>query len=268
MLAVAMAAAVAKGIPFLGRETKQLSVLFLDRENPAGAVAERFELFDVPKERVYAWGSWLDEEPPDPDSPIVLEYCKQNPTLVIIDTLIRFHGGEESSAKDTAVFFRKCRRLAATGAAVVLLHHIGKAATAADYRGSSDIPAAVEASYALEPNEGGQGLDSLRLRPFKYRIGEMPEPIHMRFADGRFEVTSDPSADSRRARFAAVIEAVRTSPGITNTRLVDAVRRAGAGRNEAQRVIEAALSGGDILRSEDRRGAFCYRLAGELELAV
>jgi len=268
MLAMYLMAAVAKGERFLGRKTEQLTVLLLDRENPAGVVAERFDLFGLPAVGVHAWGTWLQDEPPAPDSPIVLDYCSRNPSLVVIDTLIRFHGGDESSSTDTAAFNARCRKLAATGAAVVILHHTGKGLTGSNYRGSSDIAGGVDTAYALELNEGGKGLDSLRLRCFKFRVGEMPEPLHIKLEENRFEVTSDPTAEARKTKFQAVIDAVNRSPGISTKSLVDGVRRVGVGRNEADNLIRLAVEGGEILKSSDGRGGFSYQLAGALVVSI
>jgi hypothetical protein len=268
MFATALMAACAKGESFLGRKTERLKVLLLDRENPAGVVAERFELFGMPNNGVYAWGSWLPDEPPMPDSNLVLDFGRRNAALVVIDTLIRFHGGEESSASDTAAFMARCRKLAATGAAVVLLHHTGKSPTSSDYRGSSDIAGAVDTAYALEATEGAKGLDSLKLRCFKFRVGEAPEPLHLKLDDGRFAITSDPSADAHKTKFAAAIEIVRNEPGISTARLIEGIRRTGAGRNEAERIIRAAVEAGDIRKVSDDRGGFRFTIAGALELSL
>jgi hypothetical protein len=61
------------------------------------------------------------------------------------------------------------RRLADMGAAVIVLHHSGKGESARDYRGSSDIKAAIDVGYLLT-NMGDGGLDRLRLKAFKTRF--------------------------------------------------------------------------------------------------
>lgn len=49
--------------------------------------------------------------------------------LIVIDTLSRIHSGEENSREDASRVMRRLERIAAqTGAAVLVLHHVGKAA--------------------------------------------------------------------------------------------------------------------------------------------
>ncbi len=268
MVGTALTACCAKRMPFLGRKTERLKVLILDRENPVGVVAERFELFGMPTSDVYAWGSWLPDEPPMPDAPIVMDFARRNPSIVMIDTLIRFHGGEESSASDTAAFMARCRRLASTGAAVVLLHHVGKGPTSSDYRGSSDIAGAIDTAYALEANEGSRGLDSLKLRCFKFRVGEAPDPINFKLQDGEFVVTSDPSADRYREAMGRVCAAVAANPGASKFKIVSALREAGIGRNEAEKLIRNAVHSGEVIQHEGERGASTFSIPGALELTI
>lgn len=48
--------------------------------------------------------------------------------LVVVDTLSRWHSGEENDRKDAANVMRQLEMIASTGPAVIFLHHIGKAA--------------------------------------------------------------------------------------------------------------------------------------------
>lgn len=268
MFSMAAGVAVAGGKNFLGRKTKRMEILILDRENASSVLAERYSLLEVPERSFHTWGGWLSDEPPMPDSPIVLEFCRRVPALVIIDTLVRFNPGEESSATDMAAFMARCRKLAGTGAAVLCLHHTGKAATASDYRGSSDIAGGVDTAYRLEVTEGGKGLQSLRLHCFKFRVGEAPEPISLKFSDGEFIVTQDPSADQQRSEIERVRQCVEAQPGISTTKLVAALRELGQGRNEAERFIRAAVNAGVIDRREGERGSVTHWKPGGLELVL
>ena len=63
---------------------------------------------------------------------------------------------------------RQFRRLANLGATVIVLHHTGKAETSKQYRGSSDIKAAVDTAYLLEKVPGeSESLGKLSLTCFK-----------------------------------------------------------------------------------------------------
>lgn len=58
-----------------------------------------------------------------------IEKMARGARLVVIDTLSRWHGGEENERRDAARVMRAMERIAAdTGAAVVFLHHANKAA--------------------------------------------------------------------------------------------------------------------------------------------
>jgi RecA-family ATPase len=61
-------------------------------------------------------------------------------SLVIVDTLSRWHSGEENDRKDAANVMRQLEMIASTGPAVIFLHHIGKATNSSSQhagRGSS-----------------------------------------------------------------------------------------------------------------------------------
>src|SRR5205823_4928429 len=147
-------------------------VLFLDRENPVSVIIDRLNrlgLDDYPRLRF--WGGWLPNEAPLPDSPAVIEWVKScNPRpLLVVDSLIAFHGGDENDAGETRRFMHRCRRIADLGATVVIIHHDGKSERAKDFRGSSDFKAAIDLGFHVA-NFGDGCLDRLVLRPFKARI--------------------------------------------------------------------------------------------------
>ena len=149
-------------------------VRVLDRENPIRVVAERLERLGITDTGLLRfWGGWLPEQAPQPNDPAVLDWvktCEPRP-LIIVDSMIAFHGGDENDAAETRAFMQQCRMLADLGATVLVLHHNGKAETAKEYRGSSDFKAAVDAAFHVS-NFGPDGrLDTLRLHCFKSRFG-------------------------------------------------------------------------------------------------
>lgn len=50
------------------------------------------------------------------------------------------------------------RNLAAAGATVLIIHHTGKGDGTKEYRGSSDIVAAVDAAFVVERSAGANGI--------------------------------------------------------------------------------------------------------------
>jgi RecA-family ATPase len=70
----------------------------------------------------------VDEEPSGPDHSLVLDFARETKGVIIFDSLIDFHTGDEQSASDTRIYMKKFRHLAALGlgATVVVLQHAGK----------------------------------------------------------------------------------------------------------------------------------------------
>lgn len=148
----AICGSIDRGAPFAGLATKRLPILVLDRENPASVVLERFERLGIQDGENYkVWGGWAPEEAPAPFSPMVVDWvstCNPKP-LIVIDSFISFHPGDENDAAETRQFMQGFRKLADMGATVIFTHHTGKSETSKDYRGSSDIKASVDVGYNL-----------------------------------------------------------------------------------------------------------------------
>src|ERR1017187_9540118 len=189
-------------IPF--QEIRTLLVNFLQAEDgirdtsvtgvqtcalPISAIVERFGRLGILDERLLRyWGGWRPEEPPQPDDPRVIAWvksCEPRP-LVIVDSMIAFHGGDENDAGETRAFMQRCRTIADLGGTAAVIHHDGKSDTAKDYRGSSDFKAAVDAAFHVS-NSGPDGrLGIIRLRCFKSRFGFAGEILY-HYRGGRFE---------------------------------------------------------------------------------
>ena len=127
-VAHAIAGAVANGQPFVGLETKQLPVLYLDRENPLVVVKRNLDQLGIGRvEEFRIWGGWNEKPPANLNE--LLEYAEKHRPFLVVDALVRFNPGDEQSAKDTSAFMQPIRQLANLGATVLLLHHteIGRA---------------------------------------------------------------------------------------------------------------------------------------------
>ena len=158
-LTQALAACVAQGQPFLGHfETTRGKVLLIDQENQLRLIRERFEHLPVKgSERIFflsQQGVKIDDK-----SHIdrLVEVVKEiDPVLVVMDSLVRFHRGDENAAKDMNLFFEAANRLSDVDRTVLFIHHhrkqygFGRQSSAQNIRGSSDIPAAVECHLAVD----------------------------------------------------------------------------------------------------------------------
>jgi DnaB-like helicase N terminal domain/AAA domain len=225
-------------------------VLILDRENPLAVIQERIvrlHIDDGPCLRY--WGGWLDQQAPTPGSPLVLDWvrqCKQSP-IVVIDSLIAFHGGDENDAAETRAFMHQLRRLSDLGAAVLITHHDGKADTAKDYRGSSDIKASVDIGFHVSNVSESGHLETLRLRCFKHRFGFVGEVIY-RYRDGRFEKDERSGVHSPRAA-SALLSILRQAPGIGIVEFEARAAERGLKRARARAWLDGAERSG-IVRVE------------------
>jgi RecA-family ATPase len=101
-LAYSIAGAVARGVPFLGRASTQRPALYLDTENSGALVKEILVGHGVPETpALNVWGGWVRGAVPGPDAPEIVEYAERYKPLLIFDSLIAFHPGDEQSASDT-----------------------------------------------------------------------------------------------------------------------------------------------------------------------
>lgn len=220
-LMLELAGAIAHGKPFLGRETKRRPVLYVDRENPLFIVKERLLRLRIdPTPDLIVWGTWADPWPEGPTSPATIQFARAEKPVIVFDSLISQNtGGDEQNASEMRRHMEGYRKLATLGATPAILHNTGKSETAKWFRGSSDIKAAIDTAYLLEPIGGGvpgTGLGSLRLVPFKSRLAPSG-PLYISYANGRFESADAPKKLSDLERFQ---QEVRLNPNIGRNRLV------------------------------------------------
>jgi AAA domain len=217
-------------------------VLVLDRENPISVVAERLERLGITDGGLLRyWGGWLAEPSPQPNDPAVLDWvkgCAPKP-LVIVDSMVAFHGGDENDAGQMRAFMQQCRTLADLGAAVLLIHHDGKAQTAKDYRGSSDFKAAVDVAFHVS-NSGPDGqLGLLRLRCYKSRLG-FADTLVYHYRAGHFVRDQDPTAASRNVT-EQLTDLLRGNPGIKATEFESLAVKRDIGRNKAREYLRTGV---------------------------
>lgn len=260
-LAWAIARDICRGVEFAGRKTTQRPVLILDRENPIGVTRDRGERLGITREDdIRVWGGWLREEAPAPNAEILLRWVmeqKRKP-LILADSLIRFLSGSENDATESSASIGGFRRLVDAGATVVLLHHSGKAETAKDYRGSSDLKAAIDVGFNVK-NLGGDRLGRMVLRTFKSRY-IVPSEILLDYADGAFIGESRPTVTTVSDRLRDLL----TEHAGVLTRDFETLAAAnGIGRNQARRWRDENLTSGKVeIRTGDKRSQRLYWVDG------
>ena len=238
----ALGAQVATGRGFLGRLVSHAApVLYLDRENPLSVIQERFRrLKTTDGENFKYFGNHLGVEVPVPGSAEVLDWvraCDPKP-LVIVDSMIAFLSGSENNATEVRAFMQQLRNLATLGAAVILLHHPGKSETSQEFRGSSDIKAAVDVAYKLR-NFGGNRLTRLSLEAFKVRIAVTDLTIS--YDNGVFSTDDVPGAIN-----SGLEELLRGNPNVKTSEFEKLASSKGFTRTQTRTFIDNGEANGAI----------------------
>jgi hypothetical protein len=213
-----MALAVAAGDEFLGRRCQRTPVLYLDYENPGFAVQDRLALLtgfpDEPEAlpNLKIWGCWLEHEPPQIGSDLLLQICRESKPLLIVDPLRYAHDREENDSGEMMMVMRHLRSYASAGATVLVVHHIAKT-EGSTYRGSTALRGAFDVSYLQEQNDE-TGL--LTLRCVKNRFGDKPV-VYIRpdFEEGTFTVTDSPAWNKRQGDIERLRLIIAAEPGIS-----------------------------------------------------
>lgn len=177
-----IAACVALGLPWHGRKVRQAPVVYVAGEGHRG-LRKRFE----------AWalfnGHSLDDAPiavsatsvPLDDSLAAQEVTRaiaeasaawgRGPALVVVDTVARCMTGDENSSRDMSAFIRSVDRCLGEDVLRLLVHHVGHGAKDRA-RGSSSLPAALDACFRLERGQNGVTLSCDFLKD-----GASPSPL-------------------------------------------------------------------------------------------
>ncbi len=219
-LAMKMAIAVATGGEFLGRRCQQAEVLYLDYENPSFAIRDRLDLMtgEIAVPNLHVWGTWLEHQPPQVGSELLLTIAKESRPLIFIDPFRYSHSAEENDSTEMMAIMQHLRYCAAAGGAVVILHHPAKTEGSTG-RGSSAIKGAVDVAFLQEladPNDGGL----ITLKCIKNRFGEThPVTIRPNFDEGSFEVTDSPQFIRQTTEREKLLQIIKQTPGMSQNAL-------------------------------------------------
>jgi hypothetical protein len=244
-LASALAYAVSRGQPFLGRRTIQRPVLILDAENPAVAVMDRFKRLNIQTDEQFrVWGQWTGEDPPSAGGAIVLEWvsrCDPKP-MILVDSFIRFHPGAENDSAAVQAHMAVYRSLCAAGASVIVLHNSGKAESAQEYRGSSDIKASCDICYKITNLGDGTVLSNIEMRAFKQRIS-VEAHLYVQYRDGVFTAEQQAAVTTVQEQ---LVELLKSNPGILSTRFEKLAGSRGLGRDKARQFLRDGVKAATI----------------------
>jgi len=259
IFATAMAGAIASGGTFLGHQCAKRKVLYLDRENPLALVKQH--LFDLHIERtpdLIYWGGWCEQSADGPAAVSLHEFAKAEKPVMVFDSLISFHDGDEKDASETRRYLQRFRDLADAGATIIPLHHTGKSENSKQYRGSSDIKASIDMGWLIEKlgDDPAGLLTDLLLKPFKNRIGA-GTVIPLSFQDGKF-VMNTMRPETNREIFERI---VRLHPNSTGAELVKVGKAAGLGKTRIESLLMEGTRDGWLNVTLGKRNARYYSLA-------
>jgi len=188
-LTMSLALAVASGADeWLGHKLHEAGkVLYLDEENPEDLVYDRFRKLGMTEadakniRYINNEGIRLDRIADD----LLDEALEFGPTLIVLDSLTRFHTEDENNAGAMSKLFNEALKPLArkTHAAVVLIHHAKKTDSNSSYhrsRGSGDITASVDSGLDVREI----AMSTLAVSVFKSRRRKRDEfPIHVQLTD-------------------------------------------------------------------------------------
>lgn len=166
--------------------TPPIPILFVDKENTNNRIKSRFDLLGLPDESkiYYSQGNFLIVERGEKGGmDLILNTIQSNGIkLVIFDTLVRFHDGNENDAKDMNAIYNRLVEIRNFGVTILYLHHhnkagggeFGKNNPQQDTRGSSDIHAQVDTHFGFYRDHKddplkmvcGKSRDDALLNPF------------------------------------------------------------------------------------------------------
>ena len=245
-----LAACIARGEPFLGRLTQQRRVLYVDRENPLAVVKDRLSRMGIPETpELLIWGTWNTPSPEGPNSPAILRFAEKYKPFIVFDNKVSFDEGDEQDAGETRRHMAHYWRLASLGATVMLLHNSGKSEGSKQYRGSSDIKAAVDAAFFVDRTDGsdsGSPLGALRMKPFKHRISP-GAAIRFDYVNGQFVTTDAPV----RSHLEILEDVLRVNPYSTHRRMIELVKPHGIAKGK---LAELLLKGHEAGRFDFKPG--------------
>lgn len=252
-----LAGRVAHGCEVLGRAVRRSRVLYLDGENPLYMVKQRlFDLGISQTPDLTVWGGWNTSPPAGPASLAVLKVASECKPLIIYDSLIEFHPGSEQSSSETRAFMRHFRALANMGATVVILHHTGKAETSKQYRGSSDIKAAVDTAYVLEKTDGNsREITRLTMTNFKSRLAPSND-FSMEFRRGEGFVAAEPVKTNTVRQI--ITDVLTKYPDSTQTEVIRRCVERGCSKSQ----VQAELKRGNWNTRRGPKNAKLYVLPG------
>lgn len=217
-------------------DTQQGGVLIVDEESGARMLNERFRQLNAPRGLPITYFSRAGHKVNQEYIDSLISVCLANSiSLIIFDSLVRLHQGDENTSKDMAELFSLFKQLTDHDIAVLIAHHNRKGVPGAynpssDMRGSSDILAAVDCHMALNRPKNSDYVDvwqtknryTREVAPFKLRFVETNGKSEFQFIES-MRTKDDERTDIKEA----VLRLLGQEPGMTKKLLLTELNRTG-----------------------------------------
>jgi hypothetical protein len=244
-------------------------VLLLDRDNnPRERITDRFERLGVTDDEdnlplLFVWDCQQPEEPPLPNSPVVLDWVENayrttgKSPLVVVDSLVTNLTDEENENVSTDIrrAIRRCRQITRLGGTVVLIHHTGHNGR---LRGSSDLRPAIDQGFIVTNYnpDGSHLLWKLTLTVEKTRYGLCESPVYV-YAEGKMVRDDKATVQKSHPNFHVTLrDILKANPGITNSKIEALGKSVGIDRRKVRIWIDDGRKAGTVsIRKGDKNAS-------------
>jgi hypothetical protein len=264
---------LATGEKVFGRfPTKQSIVLYVDEDSgDARLMKERLNILKAAKTSevgfIYRSGMRLDDKVSVDRLVKTVESCGAG--MVILDALVSLHDQDENASGQMRRVFDAVRRLVDAGATVLVIHHrrkdgfVGTSRGSQSLRGSSDIVAAADAHFTLEPHGSyiivrqEKSRYSRPIAPFRVSANPEGQPAF------RYLGIEDESNQNVKDRQQAVLELLRENGQMWVREIEKRLPHLGTGRTLGKSLKPLMQAGKIEARVIDQKKFYQLREAKE-----
>lgn len=198
----------------------------IDEESGERLLQSRFLTLRSPDDLSIHYLSMNNRKVTDEYVDELIHWCHANDVgVIMMDSLVRMHDGDENAARDIAKVFGLLRRLTSAGLTVLIAHHNRKTGIndtgPQTMRGSSDILASIDCQIAVSRP---QGNDLLTLQQTKCRIAPELPLIEVRFSQhdnySEFEYLGQKDNPNKKLEFKnKILEIIIVGNGLNQTEI-------------------------------------------------
>ena len=240
-LSFSMAESIATGKPFLGLDTLQAPVFYIDYENPLPVLVERVKALNI--QVVSFWHISSETPPPALDAEESYYYNKlPEGSLIVFDTFRSAHRGDENDSKNISGVLTVLKLLREKGYTILLLHHTAKG-NDSKYKGSTAILDLADHELNLchaDKQEGEEERYYKLHTPQKSRYQTKELTLDFDMDQGGFFVLPDQVEETQKRVYKVMLELPEEQR--KKTALVEQLKaNLGIGRNKVREVLDCGI---------------------------